>query len=210
MALDTMNINEFIELLGSDAPAPGGGGAAALTAAIGIALSEMVCSLTLTNKKFADVIDQTADYKNRCAKLEQDFLAGMEKDAAAYRQVNEAYKLPRETDEEKTYRAEQIQKMLIVGATPPFELMGLCVEALELTKELIGKTSKMAISDLGVAALNLNASVKSAWLNVLINICSLNDEQLINEYKSKGWAILDACEKLSQDIYTEVVGNIDR
>lgn len=208
MALEKMIVDEFIELLGSDAPAPGGGAAAALTMSIGVALSEMVCSLSANSKKYADSREQILSWKNACNTLARKALAGMEEDAIAYKKVNDAYKLPRETEEERAMRNKTIQEMLLVGATPPMNLMELGIECLELTRELVGNTTVMAISDLGVAALNINAGVKSAWLNVLINIGSMEDESLAAKLREKGEGILAQSEALSTEIYDAVIAKL--
>lgn len=205
MRLEEMNIEEFIELLGSAAPAPGGGAAAALTASIGIALSEMVCSLSLGNKKFADNIDKITDWKNCARSLAVKALSGMEEDAAAYKQVNAAYKLPRDTEEEKTRRETEIQKMLIVGAMPPLHLMETALKCLELTSELVGNTTRMAVSDLGVAASNLEAAIKGAYLNVLININSLKDDNKRKEIAASAEDIMSKSRALSEEIYDKVL-----
>lgn len=203
--LDNYKVNDFIDLLGSNAPAPGGGAAASLTAAIGIALSEMVLSLSIDNKKFADDIERLTRWKKQANDLAGQCLFGMDKDAEAYKIVNAAYKLPRESEEEKSYRKSEIQKSLVIGATPPIELMELALSCLKLTEQLIDNTTKMAVSDLGVAAVNLNGAIKGAWLNVLININSIEDEKVAGDFRLRGEKVLRKADALSDEIYEAVV-----
>ena len=208
MAFKDMNIQDFVALLGSDAPAPGGGAGAGLGAALGIALSEMVCSLTINSKKYEGEWAFAKEAKEKCRELETAFLAAMDEDAAAYSKVSAAYKLPKDTEDDKTARSAAIQESLLICVQPPMKLMELGLSALELTDSLLGHTTVMAVSDIGVAALELGAAVRSAWLNVLINIGSIKDKMVAEEYRGKGEKILYASQKLSEEIYKDVIKHL--
>ena len=204
MSLDTMKIDEFTELLGSSAPAPGGGGAASLTAALGAALAEMVCSITLGNKKYADSVEEMTKLKARFREYEKSFLLGMEEDKEAFLCVSRAYKMPKDTEEEKAAKKQAVQDALKISVVPPVKLMKNALEALLLTGELPGKTAASAVSDIGVAAINLNAAIKGAWLNVLINIGGFEDRDLADGYLSEGRKILEKAGALTESISAEV------
>lgn len=199
-----MKIDEFTELLGSSAPAPGGGGAASLTAALGAALAEMVCSITLGNKKYADSVEEMTKLKARFREYEKSFLLGMEEDKEAFLCVSRAYKMPKDTEEEKAAKKQAVQDALKISVVPPVKLMKNALEALLLTGELPGKTAASAVSDIGVAAINLNAAIKGAWLNVLINTGSMEDKELALRYNSEGEEILKAACGLCEDICKKV------
>lgn len=184
MTLDKMRIDEFIDLLGSSEPAPGGGGAAALMAATGAALSEMVCSITLNNKKFADSSQKFSELQSQFKSYEKKFLAGMEEDREAFLHVSRAYKMPTSTDEEKAAKKAAIQDALKIGVKPPAKLMQTAFEAMRLTETLLGRTAPSVVSDIGVAACSLHSAIKSAWLNVLINIKSFEDEESAKLYRT--------------------------
>ena len=101
MGFSTSTCTEFVEVLSSKAPVPGGGGASALVAAVGTALGNMVGSLTVGKKKYADVEDEMWELKKKCDQLQKDFLHLIERDAEVFEPLSKAYGMPRETEEEK-------------------------------------------------------------------------------------------------------------
>lgn len=200
MNLDKMQVDEFVNLLGSDAPAPGGGAAAALTGAIGVSLTEMVASLTLNNKKFEESWDEVRALKEKTSELSKKFQAIMNDDAELYSDVRAAYSMPKETEEEKLARDAKIQETLKKCVEPPMNIMKVSVEALLLTKSALGKTTKSAISDLGVAASNLYASAEGGIQNVKINTGLIKDKTLADKLDKESEELLNEARKLSKEI----------
>ena len=84
MGFSTSTCTEFVEVLASKAPVPGGGGASALVGAVGTALGNMVGSLTVGKKKYADVEDEMYELKAKCDQLQKDFLRLIERDAEVF------------------------------------------------------------------------------------------------------------------------------
>ena len=205
MKLAELNVAEFIALLASDAPAPGGGSAAALEGAIGAALTAMVCGLTKGKKKFAEFNDLAVEAEVKALALKDRFVDVMDRDTEAFNVVSAAFGMPKETDEEKAARSAAIQKGLEGCTATPFEMMEIAVETLELTDSILGKSNDSAASDLGVSALSLRAAIQGAWLNVLINIGSLKNKELAEDYRVKGEALLAKALPLADKIYAEVV-----
>ena len=199
---------EFVDLLASDAPAPGGGSAAALEGALGAALTAMVCSLTVGKKKYADYQELAAETQKKAGDLKTRFVDVMDRDTEAFNVVSAAFGMPKETDEEKAARSAAIQKGLEGCTATPFEMMELAVETLELTASILGKSNESAASDLGVSALSLRAAIQGAWLNVLINIGSLKNKELAEDYRKKGEALLERALPLADQIYETVVGQL--
>lgn len=199
---------EFVDLLSSDAPAPGGGSAAALEGALGAALTAMVCSLTVGKKKYADYQELAAGTQRKAEDLKARFVDVMDRDTEAFNVVSAAFGLPKATDEEKAARSAAIQEGLKGCTKTPFEMMELAVEALELTDSVLGKSNDSAASDLGVSALSLRAAIQGAWLNVLINIGSLKDKELAESYREKGEALLARALPLADKIYQTVVSQM--
>ena len=107
MGFSTSTCTEFVEVLASKAPVPGGGGASALVAAVGTALGNMVGSLTVGKKKYADVEDEMWELKAKCDQLQKDFLRLIERDAEVFEPLSKAYGMPRETEEEKAEKAKR-------------------------------------------------------------------------------------------------------
>ena len=205
MKLADLKVTEFVDLLASDAPAPGGGSAAALEGAIGAALTAMVCGLTKGKKKFAEFNDLAVETEVKALALKDRFVDVMDRDTEAFNVVSAAFGMPKETDEEKAARSAAIQKGLEGCTATPFEMMEIAVETLELTDSILGKSNDSAASDLGVSALSLRAAVQGAWLNVLINIGSLKNKELAEDYRAKGEAILAKALPLADKIYAEVL-----
>ena len=205
MKLADLKVTEFIDLRASDAPAPGGGSAAALEGAIGAALTAMVCGLTKGKKKFAEFNDLAVETEVKALALKDRFVDVMDRDTEAFNVVSAAFGMPKETDEEKAARSAAIQKGLEGCTATPFEMMEIALETLELTDSILGKSNDSAASDLGVSALSLRAAVQGAWLNVLINIGSLKNKELAEDYRVKGEALLAKALPLADKIYAEVV-----
>ena len=203
--LAELTVTEFADLLASDAPAPGGGSAAALEGAIGAALTAMVCGLTKGKKKFAEFNDLAVEAEAKALALKDRFIDVMDRDTEAFNVVSAAFGMPKATDEEKAARSAAIQKGLEGCTATPFEMMEIAVETLELTDSILGKSNDSAASDLGVSALSLRAAIQGAWLNVLINIGSLKNKELAEDYRVKGEALLAKALPLADKIYAEVV-----
>ena len=206
--LAELTTTEFVDLLASDAPAPGGGSAAALEGALGAALTAMVCGLTVGKKKYADYQELAAATQKKAEELKARFVDVMDRDTEAFNVVSAAFGMPKATDEEKAARSAAIQKGLEGCTATPFEMMQLATETLELTAELLGKTNDSAASDLGVSALSLRAAIQGAWLNVLINIGSLKNKELAEDYRKKGEAMLEKALPLADKIYATVVASL--
>lgn len=205
MKLAELKTAEFVDLLASDAPAPGGGSAAALEGALGAALTAMVCGLTVGKKKYAEYEELAAEAQKKANDLKARFVDVMDRDTEAFNVVSAAFGMPKATDEEKAARSAAIQKGLEGCTRTPFEMMELAVETLELTASILGKSNDSAASDLGVSALSLRAAIQGAWLNVLINIGSLKNKELAEDYRAKGEALLAKALPLADQIYDTVV-----
>ena len=201
MKLTEMTVSAFTDVMASEAPAPGGGSAAALEGAQGAALAAMVCALTLGKKKYADVQELAQAGQSRMDGLKEQFVAMIDKDTEAFNAVSAVFSMPKDTDEEKAARKDAMQTALKGCTVTPCQTMELCLEALETVKGLVGRTNASAASDLGVSALSLKAAVQGAWLNVLINIGGIQDQEFAQSYRQKGEDILARALPLADEIY---------
>ena len=211
MKLADMQVTQFCDVLASDAPAPGGGSTAALEGALGAALTAMVCGLTTVGKsreKYAEYQEFVLASQKKALDLKARFMDVMDRDTEAFNVVSAAFGMPKATDEEKAARSAAIQKGLDGCTRTPFEMMELAAETLELTAELLGKTNDSAASDLGVSALSMRAAIQGAWLNVLINIGSLKNKELAEDYRKKGEALLAKALPLADQIYQNVLSQM--
>lgn len=205
MKLIEMTVDQYMKVLGSDEPAPGGGSASALSAAQGISLTKMVAELTIGKKKYADFENEMIALKEKAEALQTELINAIDEDTEAFNAVSAVFDMPKETDEDKAKRREAMQEALKGATKTPFKLMEKCVEALKVTEGAIGKSNTNAASDLGVAALNLKSGLHGAWLNVLINISGIKDEAFVAEYRKNGESLLKEGSELADKIYEEIL-----
>ncbi len=205
MKLADTQVSEFVNLTASDAPAPGGGSAAALEGALGAALAAMVCALTVGKKKYADVQELAIESQKKADGLKARFVDVIDRDTKAFSAVSAVFSMPKDTDEQKAARKAAMQEALKGCTKTPFEMMQLSCETLELPRSLVGHLNASAASDLGCAALSLKAAVQGAWLNVLINISGISDEAFAAEYRKNGEALLAKALPLADEIYQEIL-----
>ncbi len=194
--LDQKTVREFINELGSNSPAPGGGSVAALGASLASALGAMVFNLTVGKKAYNEysqedkvLVDKSLE---QCLLLEEKFLDLMNKDTEAFLVLMSAFKLPKETEEEKKVRSLKIKEGNQVALEIPLSVAEEAYKIYEYVKIAARLGNKNAISDAGVSALMLQASIESAILNVKINLSSIKDETYKEEIKAR-------CEKLLKE-----------
>ena len=209
MKLVEMKVNEFVDLMASDEPAPGGGSAAALEGALGAALTAMVCALTVGKKKYADVQELAIESQKKGNELKAQFVDVIDRDTEAFNAVSAVFAMPKDTDEEKAARKAAMQEALKGCTKTPMEMMELIDETLTLAQSLLGRFNDTSASDLGVAFLSLKAGIQGAWLNVLINVGSLKDQEFAAEYRAKGEALLAHALPLADECYAEIVKLIE-
>ncbi len=206
--LTQLTTESFTELLASDAPAPGGGSASALAAALGAALSGMVSELTLGKEKYAENAPLAESVREKALVLQKDLLTAVDKDTEAFNKVSAAFGMPKSTDEEKAARSAAIQEGLVACIESPLNVMDLCLQALRLTRRLVGHSNESAASDLGVSALMLEAGLKGAWLNVKINLGSLKDKEKAADYETRAKIILEEAAALAEETYLAIEASL--
>ncbi|MFN3699723.1 MAG: cyclodeaminase/cyclohydrolase family protein [Dictyoglomus sp.] len=197
-------IKEFVELLASQEPAPGGGSASALVGAIGVALSSMVANLTIGKEKFKDkeeLMKRIIEENNR---IQKDLLNLIEKDAEAFNSVTKALKMPKNTEKEKKERKESLEKALKEATQVPLEIIKKSIEALKLLEKSLGNSNPNVVSDLGVSAICLKSAIQSAWLNIKINLISIRDKDFIEKIQKETTSLLQEGILLADKIYEEV------
>ena len=199
---------EFVDVLASKAPVPGGGGASALVGAIGMALGNMVGSLTVGKKKYADVEADIIALKEKATALQADFLRLVDADAEAFEPLSKAYGMPKETEEQKAEKARVMAIVLKDACAVPMEIMEKCCEAIEVIVEFAAKGSKLAISDAGVGAAFCKAALKGASLNVYINTKSMADREYAEELNKKADAMLEKYTKIADETFDSVLSRL--
>ena len=208
--MDFKNITceDFVEELASKSPVPGGGGASALAGALGTALGNMVGSLTVGKKKYADVEEEMIALKDKADDLQKEFLRLVTRDAEVFEPLAKAYGLPRGTEEEKAEKDRVMESALKEACSVPIEIMERCKEALSLTSEFAEKGSVIAVSDAGVSAVFLKAALQGATLNVYINTKSMKDREYAETLNRRAWELLETGTALADEIYNRVTGKL--
>lgn len=204
MKLIELKLNEYLDVLLSDAPAPGGGSVSALAGAQGAALLAMVCDLTTVKEKYADDHALCAEVRQRAGELYEAFAKAIDEDTEAFNLVAAAFKMPKETDEEKAARKQAIADGTLEATKVPYRVMEMASEGLALAEKLQGHYNSNCDSDYGVGVLNFMTCMRGAWLNVKINLPGVKDEALAAEYKEKGEKMLADGEVIARRIYGEI------
>ncbi len=195
---------EFVDVLASKAPVPGGGGASALVGAIGMALGNMVGSLTVGKKKYADVEADIIALKEKATALQADFLRLVDADAEAFEPLSRAYGMPKETEEQKAEKARVMAIVLKDACAVPMEIMEKCCEAIDVIEEFAAKGSALAISDAGVGVVFCKAALLGASLNVYINTKSMADKEYAASLNEKADKMIADYSKKADEIFAAV------
>ena len=200
MDMTLATCREFVSVLASDAPAPGGGGAAALVGAIGTALGNMVGSLTVGKKKYADVEAEIIALKAKCDALQKDLLDQVEADEINFLPLAKAYGIPKDDPN----RDKVMEEATIIACSTPMKIMDLCCEALEAIAVFAAKGSRLAVSDAGCGAVCVKAALQAASLNVFINTKTLKNREVAEEMNAKCLGQLDKYGKMADEIFESV------
>ena len=198
MTLETCR--NFVTVLASDAPAPGGGGAAALVGAIGTALGNMVGSLTVGKKKYADVEAEIIQLKGKCDALQTQLLDQVEADEINFLPLAKAYGIPKDDPN----RDKIMEEATIIACSTPMKIMELCCEAIDCIAVFAAKGSRLAVSDAGCGAVCCKAALQAASLNVFINTKSLKNREVAEEMNRKANLMLNKYCQMADEIFDEV------
>lgn len=200
-------ILEYLTELSSSSPTPGGGNVAAFCGALASSLGIMVCNLTIGKKKYADVESEIISVKEKLEDYQKKFLELSEKDNEAFNNVMEAMKLPKENEEQIQIRSKKIEEATLHAAEIPSEVIKNCNSILPLLKIIIDKGNKNSISDAGVAVSLIKSAAQSAYLNVLINCKSLNNQTIASEIQKSVQVIFDEVQKTTE-LYLNIITSL--
>lgn len=193
-------MEKFIEELASKEPTPGGGGAAALVGTVSAALCSMVANLTSGKKKYAQYQEDIERILEYLEEAIGEINGYIEKDAEAFGPVAEAYKIPKEDPK----KDEIMEKALLAAAVVPLELAGKVYELIPVMEELEVKGSKLALSDVAVAAVCCKAAIEGAVMNVYINTKSLKNPMIAEGLNKKALKLVEDGGKRCQEIYDRI------
>lgn len=189
MNLIDMKITEFSDEVDSSSPAPGGGSVSALASNIGVSLSRMMANLSFGKKKYEGLDeDIKIEFKGKFEKLgiiRTELLGLVDEDTESFNEVMKAFKLPKETDEEKKIRNEEIQKATIFSIEVPLKTAKLSLEALKLMEYFVDYGNQNAITDLGVGNLLVYSGLEGAILNVKVNLGGIEDKEFADNKRKE-------------------------
>ena len=202
------SLQKYLEELSSNSPTPGGGNVAALCGTLAASLGTMVCNLTIGKKKYLDVEAEMNEIKVKLNAYSEKFLMLAKNDNEAFDRVMDAFKLPKETEEQKKLRAEAIEKSTLEAASVPGDVINICHEMLPLLETIAKKGNQNSLSDAGVAISLISTASESAYLNVLINFTALTDKQKAFELMNNAELRTNEIKEETQFILSEIKSKI--
>lgn len=194
----------FLDETASKAPVPGGGSIAAMSAATAAALTEMVANLTIGKKGYEDVQEEMAELASTLPNVRDEFITDIDRDADAFNKVMDAFKMPKETDEEKAERRQAIQDGMKNAASVPLEVARNAFKIMNFAAKVVEKGNKNAVTDGAVAAMMARTAVLSALFNVKINLGSIKDEEFVKKVSEEVSQLEAEVQEVEKDILSKV------
>jgi formiminotetrahydrofolate cyclodeaminase len=201
--LGAMPIDQFLDLLASSNPTPGGGGIAALAGSLAAGLISMVCNLTIGKPKYADVEPEVKALLTQSEVLRARLHQLVDEDATAYSGVMDAFKLPRNSDEEKAARSARIQEATIEASRVPLEIARECAKVIDLAAPAARLTNVQAIGDVAMAAYLAEGALRGAVVNIDINLRSVKDREAVKGLLDAGFALSKGQRERVENIVQE-------
>ena len=199
---------DFLEQLSSSAPIPGGGGASAAVGAFASALGLMVTNLTVGKKKYADVEEEILEIREKLEQKKQDLVRMVDEDAEAFEPLANAYRMPKETEEEQAEKEKVMEAALKNAAEAPLCIMKTIVDTMEMIQVLGEKGSRLAVSDAGVAILFAQAALEGASLNIFINTKMMKDQEEAERLNYLADQLIATGKELKETTYDAVLKGI--
>lgn len=203
--LADMNVKEFLAQTASNSPVPGGGSIAALSAGAAAALTEMVANLTIGKKGYEDVTAEMEEVAKVASKLRESFIEDIDRDSDAFNKVMDAFKLPKNTDEEKAARSAAIQENTKEAALVPLNVAKEAFNMMENIEKVVEKGNKNAVTDGAVAAMMARTAVLSALYNVKINLGSIKDADFVEKVSKEVNELETKVDEVEKSILAKVV-----
>lgn len=203
--VEQKTIEEFLEVLSSKQPVPGGGGASALAGALGNALGQMVANLTIGKKKYADAEEEIKGLLARMKELQGEFVTLADRDAQVFAPLAQCYSLPASTDEERNYKETVMEERLLDASYVPLEMMEKSVEMLCILAVLGEKGSRLAVSDVGVGVQFVRTALLGAVMNVYINTKSMKNRDKAGELNAEAERLIAEGTAEADRIYARVL-----
>lgn len=199
---------EFLEDLSSSAPFPGGGGAAAVTGALAASLGLMVANLTVGKKKYAAVEEEIQDAKKGLGCLRDKLVRLTDEDAIYFEPLAKAYRLPKETEEQRAEKEKVMEEALCHACLIPLQIMETTLEVMRYLSVIGEKGSVMAVSDAGGGIVLAQSALEGAALNIFINTKSMKNRKLAEELNEKADNMIAEGNVRKEQLYKKVMNKL--
>jgi glutamate formiminotransferase/formiminotetrahydrofolate cyclodeaminase len=204
--LADMPLSSFVWETSSESPAPGGGSVAAAMGAMGAALATMVANLSSHKRGWDDRWDEFASWAEKGAEIQKRLLHLVDEDTEAFNAVMRAYEMPKESDEEKTARSAAVEDATKKASEVPLTVMKEAIKTFELLDEMVKKGNPSSVTDAAVGVLATRACIRSAYLNVRINVKDLRDRSFADRILKEG----EETDKMAEKYEKEILGAVDQ
>lgn len=201
-------VTTFLDEVASDSPAPGGGSVAALIGALGASLAAMVARLTIGKEGYEEVWELFKRNLHKFEEIREELTKNIEQDTKAFNRLVNAFKMPKKTKEQKKKRSERIQKGYKNAAQIPLETAKKARRLIDLLDEIGLKGNENALSDIAVGTLCALSALKSAVINVKINLTAIEDDQFVNQCQNELEDLLEGAEKKAFQLEEKITRRI--
>lgn len=198
-------IYDYLDVLASKAPVPGGGGASALGGALAAGLGQMVANLTVGKKRYADVEEEMQGYLCALNICQMEMTALADRDAEVFAPLAAAYGMPSETEEQKAEKDRVMEENLLAASLVPLQIMEKAVGMMAVLEEMEKKGSRMAVSDVGVAVQFARTALTGAVMNVYINTKSMKNREKAEELNGRAEELMETGIRKADEIYGNVL-----
>lgn len=200
-----MDLQEFADVTASESVAPGGGSVSAYVGALGVSLGTMVANLSAHKRGWDDRWDHFAAWAEKGEQIKQKLMGLVDTDTDAFNRIIDAFRLPKNTEEEKQLRKQAIEVATKGAIEVPLEVLRTCVQSFEVMEAMAMEGNPASRSDAGVGALCARAAAIGAYLNVKINLEGLEDRGYLDKVVAESDALKMKASQLEKKIL-ELVG----
>ncbi len=193
-------IPDFLSLLSSDQPVPGGGGASALVGAVGISLGSMVGALTCRNPKYDEVKPEITDLINQAENIRLQLCMCIDADAEAFEPLSRAYRLPKDAPG----RDAIMEDCLKTAASVPLRILHLCADSIDLQKRFAETGARIAVSDAATGIAFCLSALEGAAVNVLVNTKYMKNREYADQINAEVETVRSACRQKAESVYSSV------
>ena len=197
-----MNLSEFANETSSESPAPGGGSISAYCGAMGAALGTMVANLSAHKRGWDDKWEEFSNWAEKGIAFQNELLRLVDEDTNAFNKIMEAFRLPKNSEEEKALRNDAIQQATKFAITTPYKVMQTAYDSMQVMKAMSEFGNPNSVTDAAVGALSARTAVRGAFLNVKINCGDCQDKDFVNDILAKGQSLVDKATDLEKEIMT--------